>query len=73
LSDWIQCEATGLGFLKDALGYQVIEHLVQGSGITAGCGGQIIDVVGACGDLIRDSQRRHHVQTPGRAEIAQRV
>jgi hypothetical protein len=73
LGCFIEREPTGRRLLKDAFAHQIPEHLLQGVGITPCFLGKRLNVSGAGGDVVGNPQGCHHVDAPGRAEIAQRA
>jgi len=71
-SGLIQSESTGHYLLKDPFADEVCEHAVKGVLITS-CGRrEPVDLIDARGDAVRNPQCRHHMDTPGCAEIAER-
>ena len=67
----VQCELARRWLLEDALAHQVSKYALEHGGVAAGLRGEGIDLVSASGDLVGDPQRRHDVDAPGCAEIAQ--
>jgi len=64
LGDFVQHEPAGRRFLKHAFPGEVGKHPVQGVGVAVGRRGKLLDVGGARGHALGDSQRGHHMDAP---------
>src|SRR5262245_13855728 len=68
----VQSKTSGGRFLEHTLVRKARERAVERIAIAARRRGKRVNLVHAGGDMVRDTQCRHHVNEPGSAEITQR-